>query len=71
MAIKIIKVGSNYDAGTLYKEFQVTNRDDVVSLSTSCAPGSKAYPADRSFLFVLSNEATWVESVIYWDWGTV
>ena len=69
MAIRTVKVGGNYNSGTNYKVFQITNRSDVATLPTDCAPGSMAFPVDESFKYKLSNEGVWTEVTIPVDFG--
>jgi len=71
MAITIIKNGDSHNHGMNHHEYQITSRSDVASLPTTCAPSSKAYPADRSYCYVLSNEGVLTEVNAVYDWGTI
>lgn len=69
MSIKNVRNGGSYDGGMNFKIFQITSRDDVENLPTTCSPGSLAYPADESYKYKLSNEGVWTEVTIPVDFG--
>jgi hypothetical protein len=69
MAISTIKNGRGFDASN-YHEYLIDSAGDIENLPV-CAPGSRAYTANKSLCYCLSNSGEWEEETFRYDWGSL